>query len=104
MFDDRLRIIHDELGEVLFPSIKELWLYENKRRCRDWLVANKIPHPKTWIFYEKNEAIEFLKSSSYPLVYKSNVGASAKGIRIAKSFSDGLRIVSKKYDICHIES
>jgi glutathione synthase/RimK-type ligase-like ATP-grasp enzyme len=85
MFDERLFIINEELGIPIYPSRKELFLYENKRLYEYWLTANGYPHPKTNIFYKKKDALEFLKTAKMPLVFKTNGGATSSGVQIVKS-------------------
>ncbi len=58
MYDDRLRMIR-EMGLLLYPTEEELWVYESKRRMHYWLAANDIPHPTTWIFYDRSTALGF---------------------------------------------
>ena len=85
MFNERLYIINKELGIPIYPSLKELFLYEDKRMYEYWLTVNRFPHPKTHIFYQKKKAIQFLNDAKYPLVFKNNGGASASGVQIVKS-------------------
>jgi len=82
MFDERLKILTEELNKEIFPSYKEIWFYENKRRVREWLVAHDIPHPRTWIFYKLEEAMEFLKTVNFPIVRKTALGAGSHGVKI----------------------
>jgi glutathione synthase/RimK-type ligase-like ATP-grasp enzyme len=82
LFDERLYIIEEELGIPIYPSKKELFLYENKRMYEYWLTANGFPHPQTRIFYVKDRAIGFIKKTKYPLVFKTNGGASSSGVTI----------------------
>jgi len=85
MYDDRLRIMEEELGLLIYPTYHEAWLYENKRRVRDWLEAHNIPHPNTWIYYNEDEAFDFIKNADLPIVIKSNTGASASGVYIMRN-------------------
>ena len=81
-FDYRLNILEKEIGAIIYPTWKECWLTEHKPRLRDWLQANDIPHPQTWVFYDKQQALKFAKSSSFPVVVKTATGASASGVLI----------------------
>ncbi|GAJ06476.1 unnamed protein product, partial [marine sediment metagenome] len=63
MYDERLKIIVESLGKVMYPTYNELWLYESKRRMYYWLKANGIPHPKTYIFYSMTDALDFAQTS-----------------------------------------
>lgn len=93
MWDERLRILVEELNGKVYPSLKEVWLYENKRVQNYWLKAHGFKTPATWVFYDKKEASEFLRQASYPLVLKSNLGASASGVYIVNDPKDAVRKV-----------
>jgi len=85
LFDERLSIINEELGIPIYPSRKELFLYENKRMYEYWLTCNNFPHAKTYIYYDKKSAIEFIDNAKFPLVFKTNGGASSSGVEIIKN-------------------
>jgi len=95
LFDERLKIMVEDMGKIIYPSYKELWLYENKRRVRDWLVAHNIPHPKTWIFYNLDEAINFLKNAKFPLVRKTALGGASHGVKIVYSQDEAIKEAKK---------
>ena len=82
MYDERLRIMVKDMGKIIFPSYDELWIWESKRRMHYWLKANDIPHPKTWVFYNRNEALDFAEKANLPIVFKSDMGSGASGVII----------------------
>ena len=47
-----------------------------------WFKANGIPHADTWVFYNKDEALEFARTAELPLVFKPDRGSGATGVRI----------------------
>lgn len=85
LYDERVLIMQEELGLNLFPSRKEIFIYENKRFLSFWLMANQLPHPKTDIFYHEDEALQFLDHVDLPVVGKTNIGASGSGVTILKT-------------------
>lgn len=86
-FDDRLRIMAEELGLTVYPSVFETWIYENKQRMHHWLTACELPQPRTWVFYNEDELMEFVRRCELPVVYKSSTGAAAQGVRIFRDES-----------------
>lgn len=88
VFDYRLKILECDMGMTVYPSWLECWLTEHKPRLRDWMEANGIPHPKTWVFHDIEAALGFAESASLPLVFKTATGASASGIRVIKCRRD----------------
>ncbi len=95
MFDTRLKVLTEEMHKTLFPSCKALWLYESKCRMSDWLAVNGLPHPETWIFYEPEEAMAFLEGAAFPLVFKTDLGSTASGVRIVRSKTEAERLIEE---------
>ncbi|MCZ7637775.1 MAG: hypothetical protein M5U12_18100 [Verrucomicrobia bacterium] len=93
LFDDRLRLMEFELGLYVYPSYRETWLYENKRRTRDWLLTKALPHPRTWIFYERRPALEFVANTELPIVAKTCLGAAHSGVWIIRDRAELRRLV-----------
>lgn len=85
MFDERVRILASTPLARFYPSVLESDLYENKKNLAYWLEANKIPHPETWVFYKKDEMLEWIASAKFPLVGKINIGASGKGVKTIRN-------------------
>lgn len=85
IYYDRAKIMVEDLNKVIFPSLKEIWLYENKHRVRDYLQSHNIPHPKTWVFYDRGELMTFIDNCQLPIVYKSIMGATAAGVKIFRN-------------------
>ena len=82
MFDERLYHVERSLGKIVYPSYKELVMYENKRQMAYFLQVHNIPAPKTHIFYDKAEALQFAHNSIYPLVFKTHIGAQSRGVKV----------------------
>jgi len=93
MYDERLRLLSTHMGCFIYSPYEALWLYGCKERQRDWMDIYDFPHPRTWVFYEQQEAIEFLKTTKYPVVAKTDIGAIALGVRIVRSFREGKGLI-----------
>lgn len=97
MFDERLRVLVEDLGCLLCPSYQELWLWESKRRMRDWLVAHGMPHPRTDVFYDRDAAFSFVETADYPLVCKTDTSAAANGVFVLKDGRTARRKVREAF-------
>ncbi|MBN1123652.1 MAG: hypothetical protein JXA82_01495 [Sedimentisphaerales bacterium] len=95
MFDERLKIIHELYGDVIYPNYEALWLYESKRRVKYWLDKNGFPHPRTWIFYDMDQAICFSQKAMLPIVYKTDLGGTVSGVRIFRNRNQLQRFIRK---------
>lgn len=97
MIKDRVRVMEGALGLPVFPTSAEVWMYEDKRRMAYWLDSHEIPHPKTWIFYDRGACESFARTCRLPVVFKSNFGAAATGVRIFRDRAQLLRWVRKVF-------
>lgn len=98
LYDERLMILVNDLGYKCYPTLDEILIYENKRYLSYWLKAHEVPHPKTNVFYFKQEAINFLKSTDLPVIAKTNIGASGSGVSILKNLHEVLDYIKETFD------
>lgn len=82
LYDERILILSKYSITPIYPSVDEILIYENKRYLSYFLTINKIPHPLTKVFYNKDEAIAFSQETDYPVVAKINIGAAGNGVNI----------------------
>lgn len=85
LFNERLYVIAKVLNKLVYPSYDEVALHENKRYLSFFLRASQIPHPQTWVFYKKDEALKFALNAELPVVAKTMIGASGTGVEIIKT-------------------
>lgn len=91
--EERIKVMTECLGAVTCPTFDEIWLYESKRRMHDWLDAHRVPHPRTWVFYDREQATSFIHSAKFPLVFKTDFGACALGVRILNTPKEARSLV-----------
>jgi hypothetical protein len=99
MFDERLRILSQDMGMLTCPTLNEIWFHESKRRAEYWLKANNISHPQTWVFYNKDEALDFVHNAELPLIFKPDRGSSARGTRVFRNRQELVRYVNRYFRI-----
>lgn len=86
----------------VFPSCVELQIYESKRELAYFLEMNEIPHPKTHVFYHKNEAEQFVESCNYPRVFKTSNGSGSRGVEIVYNKRQAKRLIRHLFDVYYI--
>lgn len=97
MYDERVNILQSICGIPVYPGMEEIQVYENKKYLSYWLAANKIPHPATKVFYLEKEAVDFVATAPVPMVGKTNVGASGRGVTILKSKAEAVDYVKNTF-------
>jgi len=98
LYDERMMILSSVCGYKIYPSLQEIYLYENKRLLKDWLVAKGINHPKTFVSFDFKDVTLYIKNiKNYPIVAKTNIGASGNGVVVLKSIEDAKKYVSNVF-------
>jgi hypothetical protein len=95
MLDERSRLIRDSLGIKMMPSPEEVFLLDNKRRVRDWILVNGFKPPETWCFYTKDEALAFVNNTALPIVFKSTKEGVSRGVVICRERKLAQKLVKK---------
>ena len=85
LYDERIYTLKYILGKRVYPTYEEIIIYENKRMLSYWLKSLGIPHPQTWIFYDKEKAIDFSDNCRFPIVGKTAIGAGSSGVQILRT-------------------
>lgn len=97
MFDERLYVISKVLRIKTFPTYEEILIYENKKMLSYILEAQGLPHPKTRVFYDKIEALDYVSHCDYPVVMKSSIGASGIGVLVMRDSKKAARYVHQAF-------
>jgi hypothetical protein len=77
-----LPVIEGHLGIPVYPSQNTCWHYDDKIAQAYMLTALGVPIPRTWIWYDREEAKKWSSQASYPLVLKLATGAGASNVRL----------------------
>lgn len=101
IYDEKLYFITHYMNKKIYPSYDELFIYENKRNMSYFLETFGYPHPKTRVFSRKEDAVSFVDSCKYPIVFKSNIGAGASGVNIVKSKGEASQIINQVFGRLH---
>lgn len=93
MYDERVQIVCNQLGLKAYPGYDECIIYENKKMLSYFLQCRSIPHPRTWVFYNYDEAVAFCNQTDLPFVAKTAIGAAGSGVKIIKDTATALSYV-----------
>lgn len=95
MFDERLSLMRHSMNKLVYPEPEGIFLLDNKRRVRDWAMANGFEIPKTWCFFNKEEALSFARTADFPLIYKTIKGSVSRGVKIVASQKEAESLISQ---------
>jgi len=86
---DMARRLMLALGHVsrmpVYPDWKTCWHFDDKVAQSYLLQAADIPIPRTWVFWQSKDALEFFSTASYPLVIKLRSGVYSQNVRLLRN-------------------
>jgi len=80
-----LPVLESELGLCVYPDQKTCWHYEDKIAQSYLLESLAVPIPKTWVFHQRQLAIDWSKQATYPLVIKLATGAGSSNVQLVST-------------------
>lgn len=90
-----LQAIQFGLGIPVFPSYKTSWHYDEKVAQHYLLEAIDAPKINSWVFWKYEEALNFLRSCSFPVIFKLSVGAGSSNVIKLNSQDDAIPVLKK---------
>ena len=90
-----LYTIEHYLGIPVYPDTFTSWHYDEKIAEHYLLQALNAPMPKTWIFWNPEEALDWCKSAPYPVVFKLSCGAGSSNVLKIDSQSEAERLINR---------
>jgi tetratricopeptide (TPR) repeat protein/glycosyltransferase involved in cell wall biosynthesis len=93
-----LQTIENYLKIPVFPEQKTSWHYDEKVSQLYLLSAIEAPIPKTWVFWDQQEAITWVHSAQYPLVFKLSVGAGSANILIVQTVGEAIALINNAFN------
>ena len=97
---ETFRDISRELPHVRFiPSLDTQFSNKSKENVTHFCKKHQLPIPQTDIFYEKDDAINFLKQTDFPKIIKKSYGPSNYGgyfVHKVDSYEEAVTLLEKK--------
>lgn len=87
----------EQAGKKVFPEFNSGWHFDDKIGQKYLLEAVDAPLARTWIFYEKNEALEWIEQTTFPKVFKLRGGAGSTNVKLIKNKSHAKKIVNRAF-------
>jgi len=98
LFAKQLTISLEKKNLKVFPSVNTSWHYDDKVGQKYLLEAIEAPIVPTHVFYSKEEALEWVESVKFPLVFKLRGGASSINVRLVKNFRQAKKLIRIAFD------
>ena len=90
-------IIEQDLQIPVYPDKRMRYSWDDKIKQYYQYQAHGIDIPKTWIFWDRETALEWLASTTYPKVFKLSRGSSGKTVLLVQCKAEGKNLVNKMF-------
>jgi glutathione synthase/RimK-type ligase-like ATP-grasp enzyme len=97
LFAQKLLFSLEQSGKKVFPDFNTAWHFDDKIGQKYLLESIDAPLVPTYIFYEKRTALNWIKLTSFPKVFKLRGGAGSSNVKLVKSRDDAKKLIRKAF-------
>ena len=93
----RILFALEQSGIKVFPNFNTGWHFDDKVAQKYLLEAINAPLVPSYVFYDKESALNWAKNISYPKVFKLKGGAGASNVKLVKNYSQAASLVKQAF-------
>lgn len=97
LFAKQLLFSLQQAGIKVFPDFNTGWHFDDKVGQKYLLEAINAPLAPSYVFYTKKEALEWVKKTSFPKVFKLRGGAGSSNVKLANSKKEAIKFINKAF-------
>lgn len=92
-----LPVIEKHLGVKCFPDQPTCWHYDDKVKQYYLLRSHGFPVVESWVFWEREPAVEWTARAEYPVMFKLKGGAGSQNVVLVRSKSEARTLVDRMF-------
>lgn len=97
LFAKQLLFSLEKAGKVVFPNTASGTLFDDKVGEKYLLEAIGAPAVSSYVFYTKQEALDWISKTTFPKVFKLRGGAGSANVMLAHTAADAEKLVRKAF-------
>jgi len=97
LFARQLLYSVERSGKKVFPDFSTVWHFDDKVGQKYLLEAIDAPLVPTWVFYNKQDALEWVEKVDFPKVFKLRGGAGSQNVRLVLNHQNAKKRVSRAF-------
>ena len=92
-----LPIIENYLKIKCFPNLKTCWHFDDK--IKEYYLLKSLGYPMidSWIFWEKEHALDWTEKADYPVVFKLRKGAGSSNVILINDKKSAINIILRMF-------
>ncbi len=84
-------------GKKVFPDFNTNWHFDDKAGQKYLLEAIGAPLVPSYVFYKRQEALDWVEGTIFPKVWKLRGGAGSQHVRLIKSKQQAKKIIQQAF-------
>jgi glutathione synthase/RimK-type ligase-like ATP-grasp enzyme len=97
LFARQLLFALETAGKKVFPDFRTAWHFDDKIGQKYLLEAIGAPFVPAYVFYEQKAAMEWLRTASFPKVFKLRKGAGSINVHLVPSAADAEVLIRRAF-------
>lgn len=84
-------------GISVFPDLDSSWHYDDKIGQKYLLEAIGAPMVKSYVFYHKDEALDWVDSTVFPKIFKLKCGSGSSNVKLVKTKRKARQLIRQSF-------
>ena len=97
LFAKQLLFSLEQAGKIVFPNFRTGWHFDDKLGQKYLFEALGVQAAKSWVFYDKKSAYEWIETTDFPKVFKLRGGAGSANVMLAHNAREAKRFVKRAF-------
>lgn len=97
LFAKQLLFALEFSGKIVFPPTNMAWHFDDKVAQKYLLEAINAPLVPSYVFYSKKEALNWIQTIEFPIVFKLRGGAGSENVKLLKSKNQAEKYIKKSF-------
>lgn len=97
LFAKQLITAVNKMGIKTFPTLEDMWHFDDKVAQKYLFEGLKIPSVNTFVSYSKKDALEWVNNTSFPKVFKLRGGAGSAQVFLISNRHKAVHIINKAF-------
>jgi glutathione synthase/RimK-type ligase-like ATP-grasp enzyme len=86
-------------GKIVFPDFKTCWHFDDKVGQKYLFESLNLPLANSYVFYDKSSALNWIKTTSFPKVFKLRGGAGSANVKLVNSLKQAKVLINKAFGV-----
>lgn len=87
----------ETMGVLVFPDLTTCWHYDDKVGQKYLLESINAPLIPSYTLYSREDALKWIKNTTFPKVFKLKAGAGSANVRLARNAKQARNLVKRAF-------